>query len=417
MQWYYISGGNQHGPIDELKFFEMVKDGRVSPSDPVWNESMADWANADKVIELFDHTSQPIDTDIAERPEVNTAARQLTGEMGNELPTPPTALDKSFSDYSNGPVESISCVAPLGPAWNGMKEILFNPFDLGKWFVLGFSAWLASLGQGGGSFNMNSGSGSNRPMGTADEFRQFAHKVMSIMQEYGMIIISVGACVALIVYAISLAIMWVNSRGKFMFLDNVVHNRSNITEPWERFRKLGNSLFVWRFILGLICLPIVLAILSIAIFGAVIPAIKAGSFDLSFMPAIVISSVLLLVFAVGIGLVTRFLEDFVIPIMYKFDLRAVQAWRRFLVLLKEHFWKFILYSLFYVVLGMAAVVCVMLAMIVTCCTAFCLLMIPYVGTVATLPILVFFRIYSIKYLAQFGLPYDLAHMDALPAST
>ena len=46
---------------------------------------------------------------------------------------------------------------PLGRGLEGMKEILVRPFDLGKWFTLGFTAWLANLinGWGGGGSGAN----------------------------------------------------------------------------------------------------------------------------------------------------------------------------------------------------------------------------------------------------------------------
>ena len=37
---------------------------------------------------------------------------------------------------------------PLDHAWRRMKTLLFHPFDLGRWFVLGFTAWLAQLAGG-----------------------------------------------------------------------------------------------------------------------------------------------------------------------------------------------------------------------------------------------------------------------------
>ncbi len=38
-------------------------------------------------------------------------------------------------------------------AWERMSIILFRPFDLGKWFVIGFGAFLAGLLSGGNGFN------------------------------------------------------------------------------------------------------------------------------------------------------------------------------------------------------------------------------------------------------------------------
>ena len=47
------------------------------------------------------------------------------------------------------PPREISVAEPVSPALERVKRILFQPFDLGKWFVIGFCAWLAQLGEGG----------------------------------------------------------------------------------------------------------------------------------------------------------------------------------------------------------------------------------------------------------------------------
>jgi hypothetical protein len=44
----------------------------------------------------------------------------------------------------------VSVIDPITPAIDRVKLILFRPFDMGKWFVIGFCAWLAYLGGGGG---------------------------------------------------------------------------------------------------------------------------------------------------------------------------------------------------------------------------------------------------------------------------
>jgi hypothetical protein len=43
----------------------------------------------------------------------------------------------------------------------------------------------------------------------------------------------------------------------------------------------------------------------------------------------------------------------------------------------------------------------------TCLLGFALLLIPYIGTVITLPIWYTLRAFSLEFLAQFGLEYDL----------
>jgi hypothetical protein len=40
---------------------------------------------------------------------------------------------------------------PVGQAMGRVKKVLFQSLDVGRWFVLGFGARLACLGEGGGS--------------------------------------------------------------------------------------------------------------------------------------------------------------------------------------------------------------------------------------------------------------------------
>src|SRR5438034_11687520 len=53
----------------------------------------------------------------------------------------------------NGSEPRIEIFRPFGEAFELMKKILFQPFDLKKWLVIGFAAWLANLGGGGGGCN------------------------------------------------------------------------------------------------------------------------------------------------------------------------------------------------------------------------------------------------------------------------
>ena len=54
----------------------------------------------------------------------------------------------------NGNGSKIEIFKPFGEAFELTKKILFQPFELKKWFVIGFAAWLANLGAGGGgNFN------------------------------------------------------------------------------------------------------------------------------------------------------------------------------------------------------------------------------------------------------------------------
>ena len=41
--------------------------------------------------------------------------------------------------------QRISVIDPIGPAIEHVRLMLFKPFDLSKWLIIGFCAWLANL--------------------------------------------------------------------------------------------------------------------------------------------------------------------------------------------------------------------------------------------------------------------------------
>jgi len=51
----------------------------------------------------------------------------------------------------------LSVITPIGQSLERTKKILFDPFDIKKWFILGFCAWLAKLGEGYGGGGSGSG--------------------------------------------------------------------------------------------------------------------------------------------------------------------------------------------------------------------------------------------------------------------
>lgn len=300
----------------------------------------------------------------------------------------------------------ISYAAPVSAAWKRMVTILFSPFDIAKWFVIGFCAWLASLGQnGGGSFNYNWRQPGGPQAGAAE-----MEKVVSFLKAYMVVIAVVVSVILLVSLGIGLVLSWLRARSTFILLDNVARNRAEIEEPWKRYKRQGNSLFLWRVGFGVVCFVVFLAIAGCGVLFA-LPSIQAHSFMPSAIVGIVLAVPLFIAFCVVTAYIGRFLEDFVVPIMYKFDVTAVQAWKHFHELLKVHFGTFIVYGLFYFVLSLGAGVVVIVAFIATCCIACCLAMIPYINAVLLLPITVFFRAYSIEFLRQFSEEYNVFYSD------
>lgn len=293
----------------------------------------------------------------------------------------------------------IAYFEPLNLAWERMKHILWRPFDLAKWLVLGFSVWLAGLvdGVGGGGWKW-----------ILDE-NDFPHK--SIVGSHGpswrgaseaLLWLPLVFVLIMALAAILVVILWVSSRAKFIFLDNLIHNRAQIVEPWHRMRELGNSLFLWR--LGFMVCSGLIIILLLLIFFAPAATFSFSDALAGLSYAAMIFGVLVMVFfGVVAAFVSLFLEGFVIPIMYKFEIKATEAWGYFLPWLKSRPLAFFLYGLFVVGMALCFVVFFSLVCILTCCVV----ALPYVGTVIMLPIWVTYRLFSVEFLTQFDPGFDV----------
>ncbi|MHC4531195.1 MAG: DUF7544 domain-containing protein, partial [Planctomycetota bacterium] len=276
------------------------------------------------------------------------------------------------------------------------------PFDLGKWFVIGFCAWLALLGQGGGggggNFQPPRGHG---PCGSIEAMKNF------VLANLFWIIPTV-IFVLTVAILIGLLIVWLSSRGRFMFLHCVALNRGEVKVPWSKYRREGNSLFVFRVVVGLIYIAAV--IILIALLVAFFIVISSPRSSLSGIGVALILSIFLPIFfvmVIAFALISKFTKDFVVPIMYLRTSSCVEAWREFLGILANNKGRFLLYILFQIVIALAVVAIVFAAAMVTCCCACCILVIPYIGTVLFLPVLIFKRAYSLFYFRQYGSQFDV----------
>ncbi len=303
-------------------------------------------------------------------------------------------------------------VAPLERAWVRMKGILFDPFDLGKWFVLGFSAWLARLagGGGGGGFNLNLKGGHEQALSVRRFLRGAWEHVRA--HPHWLAIVVAGAVVAAV---IALVLVWISSRGKFIFLDNVVHDRARIAEPWRRFAPLADSLFLWRLGYVIVCLCAFAAVATLA----VVAAGGFHGFGFGSARAITITLMAALVCVVGAiacAYVSLFLDSFIVPVMYREGVGAVEAWRRFVPTIERHFGAFVLYGMFVLALVVMVGVGIVAVGLMTCCIGLLLVALPYFGTVILLPLIVTYRAFSLEFLTQLGPGFAiLAEKATVPA--
>lgn len=302
---------------------------------------------------------------------------------------------------------SISVVEPLGKAFDWMLQVLFRPWDPGKWFTIGFCAWLAFFGEsGGGSFNFPGGGGHGGHGGRGGDFRTELERAQEFVVANLYWIIPVVVVVVLLSIVFMVLFTWLSSRGKFMFLHCVVQNKGEVSAPWKHYGPFGDSLFRFRVVLGLLSLAAILPLLGLAAF-ALFRLFMHSKPDVGLILLLVVSLLLFFLLAIVFWLVKKIIEDFLVPIMYARGILWREGWRETASLISANLGTFVLYFLFQIVLGLATGIIVLAVILCTCCIAGCLMLIPYIGTVLLLPVLVFYRAYSTFFLAQFGPEYDL----------
>lgn len=278
--------------------------------------------------------------------------------------------------------------APFGEAFDLTKKICFQPFNLGKWFVIGFAAWLATFFGGGGSYSWG-----NRVSHGDWQWHAQHQGAPANWHNTAPWVIPVVLVALIFGLALLALILWLNARGRFMFTDCIVRNRGAIAEPWREYRTEANSLFVFL---------LVVAFCSLVGFGGL-----AFFFALTwYWASPVISTTLLVILGVCwfflvllFSLVTRFM----VPVMYRQRCRALAAFGTVGALVGANLGIFILFLLFYFLLWIAALAVACVAGCLTCCLA----AIPYLGTVILLPVVMLLYTFPLSFLRQFGDAYDV----------
>ncbi len=296
----------------------------------------------------------------------------------------------------------ISVITPVGQAFERVKQVLFRPFDLGRWFVIGFCAWLALLGSGGFNFNFNLGS---RNQGHVD-LQTALERARAYVSANLVWIVPLAVVVIVCAFCLGVLFTWLRSRGTFMFLHCVATNRAEVVAPWHQFRRQGNSLFWFRLVLGLIQFAVTVPLLVLSAVRAYRMAVD-GYWPTSGIEVLVGLGLALIALIIAFAIVHKLTVDFVVPIMFLRGGLCLAGWRELWPLLTDRLGSFVLYLLFQILLAIAIVIAVLITVVITCCLAACLLALPYLGTVALLPVLVFKRAYSLHYFAQFGPAFDV----------
>ena len=370
--WHYSIQRQIQGPVDEATIRNLIREGKLGPADLVWTPSMGDqWQTVSATPELNEQEQEP---------PVMPAA----GEACSREPLPPA---------------EVSIVKAMEAGWNRMVKMLFKPFDISLWCMMGLAAWILSFG------------GSGEPLGTTVRmFLEFHGKGDDTASglpwangfgavHTGFLLIAGGVLV--LVVGLTLVIQWLSCRARFVVLDQIVHKRGDFVGPWKRYATQGLSLFGWRLAFGVIAAAIIGGIAAMVIMSVGgFPAFKSLSgID---WKVIIMAVMVLLPLLLVLAFIVSLLDNFVVPIMYWEQCTASAAWRIFLHIARGYTTPIMNFFLMQFVLGLALAGVIL----VTCC-GLCTLLIPYVGAVVLLPATVFMQCYTLAFIAQISPRYSI----------
>lgn len=300
----------------------------------------------------------------------------------------------------------ISIFEPFSKAFSRMTDDLFRNFDLKKWFVVGFTAFLANLlDYDGGNYTSGDYDFSDIDRWHWQDFWNYPADAWYWLLDHIFWFI-LGSFILMVIFTIIVVLLWLSSRGKFMFLHNVVQNKTEVTKPWRDYAQQGNSLFVFRLIFAFLCFMI-FAVVIVVEFLVLFGVYQSYSAEGLFWLLLILFILSLIALGFFIAFLDMLINDFMVPVMLKLEVGAVAAMKEVIGLIKTKLGSFILYALFKLVLSIAVVVSIIFFGFFTCCVGFLLVIIPYISDVFLLPVSYTFRAYSIEFLEQFGDKYKL----------
>jgi len=307
------------------------------------------------------------------------------------------------------PAPKVSAIDAAQAAIEHTRRSLF-PIRFQKWVVLGFLAFLDQCGRtfngggGGGGGRGHHGGGWPGGPGFGERVTDAVNTATAWLSAHA-VEVAIGTIFGLIAIGLLVAlVLWINSRGTFMYLDAVATGRSDVARPWREHATAAQSYFGWRLALALATLGVILFAAGLVAVAAV--AFARGRFEGAsggILTAALVPVILVLLVALPLlALVGLALRDFVAPLQLTTGLPCGAAARVLEGLLTDHPGAFLLYIL----VKFVAVVITGLVIVVGGCLTCCIGFLPVVLQVVFQPLFFFERSFSLQLLRQMG--HDVA---------
>jgi hypothetical protein len=282
------------------------------------------------------------------------------------------------------------------------------PFRFERWLVLGCVAFLDQCGRRSGmaGFNVPGGPGGWGGGGGPDEGLA---KVVQWLATHAVIVAAIAAAVLTVVIGFMAAVLWLNSRGVFMYVDNVASGRADFERPWREHATRAASYFAWSFGLALATMVGCLLLLAAGVVAVV--ALVSGPRGSGLTAGLGLAAILVLFLGLILvaSLASVALHDFVAPLQIRAGVGCGAGIRLLRELVRAHPGAFVIYVLLKILFSIVAGVVLLVAACFTCCCA----LLPVVMQTALQPLFYFERAWPLFLLRQLG--YDLVADTAEPA--
>jgi hypothetical protein len=302
--------------------------------------------------------------------------------MSTAMSTPPTPSGTSAIDAAQQAIEHT-------------RRHLF-PFRFERWLVLGCVAFLDQCGRRtglGGAQVPGPGSWGNAGRGDGE-----APQALEWLAAHAFLVAGVAAAVLALVVALVALALWLNSRGVFMYVDNVATGRADFERPWREHAARAGSYFAWSF--GLALATIGGALVLVVAGGVAVAMLVSGPPGSGLTAGLGLAGVVILLLALFVAatVASLALRDFVAPLQIEGNLACGAAVRLLAALVRAHPGAFLVYLLLKIVYGLLAAFVLLVSACITCC---CVLL-PVVTQTVLQPLFYFERAWPLFLLRQLG---------------
>jgi hypothetical protein len=394
LDWFCVLNGARIGPMSWDLLRERIRRGQLQPADWVWVAPFgASWRPAGTIDGLFPTPPPPPPA----------------------TPPPPPAPEPSPDVAPSAAAPGLHLEAASVPSarrafraiWRSMVRTLFQPFDLARWFSIGFCAWLATLGGGGPNLQGLVDTEALQARLAADPATTFS---FSLLTDHFSRLLAKPLLTAAMLSAVLMGLLfallfcWLRARGSFMFLHRIENPQATIRQAWQVASHTALPLFWWRLSLGFAGWVALLAIGAGAVVSLGVDVLRSGNWSaigaaVTLPWAAVWGGALALLLCVW-GTVSSLSFHFMEPLLYCHRDGIAPAWRRVWALCRDYPFAVLRFYLVLTLFLIAATLAMLLFIFGSCCLGLVLMILPLVGAVVLLPLLWLHRGFGVAFLKQ-----------------